>query len=210
MKLKYLDQWARGRFKPMAMLAQTVATSAADCHEVILRSREPWLLTTDEAQSITPANWSTYHRRPLQLEGEMAHFLGAPDDPMGARLAGEIWPELRYRLFDAVREDVKKVLLEGVTREEFDDGNHWWDLYYRWVHMPTLEALVAEEVELEPHYRQWFAEPGLVFFLSVATPCWLEYHRSPWQLLLEARHGSFDSLEKLLRLDPEVAHDPAI
>lgn len=50
----------------------------------------------------------------------------------------------------------------------------------------------------------------LSFYLFVATPCWALYRTSPTLLYRKARQGDFDSLEKLLRLDQLMLHDPTI
>lgn len=50
----------------------------------------------------------------------------------------------------------------------------------------------------------------LGFYLFVSTPCWTLYRMSPTQLYRQARQGDFDSLEKLLRLDQLMLHDPTI
>ncbi len=48
------------------------------------------------------------------------------------------------------------------------------------------------------------------FFLLVSLPCWLLYRQWPTLLYRRARLGHYDALEKLLRLDPLLIHDPAI
>ena len=48
------------------------------------------------------------------------------------------------------------------------------------------------------------------FFCLVSTPCWLLYRISPTRLYRKARLGDLEALEKLLRLDPLMLHDPAI
>ena len=50
-----------------------------------------------------------------------------------------------------------------------------------------------------------------LFFLRVWMPCWMEYGRSPKDLLAEARTGDIDAIEKLLRLDKgAILEDAAI
>ncbi len=48
------------------------------------------------------------------------------------------------------------------------------------------------------------------FYLFVAVPCWLLYRDSATNLYRKARLGDYDSLEKLLRLDALLIHDPSI
>ncbi|MDR3581317.1 MAG: hypothetical protein P4L44_15250 [Oryzomonas sp.] len=48
------------------------------------------------------------------------------------------------------------------------------------------------------------------FYVFVAVPCWALYRMSPTRLYRKAQYGDFDSLEKLLRLDQFLLHDPVI
>jgi len=48
------------------------------------------------------------------------------------------------------------------------------------------------------------------YFVFVIAPCWLLYRMPPTLLYRKARLGDFDALEKLLRLDQLMLHDPAI
>lgn len=50
----------------------------------------------------------------------------------------------------------------------------------------------------------------LGFYLFVSVPCWTLYRTHPAQLYRSARQGNFDALQKLLRLDQLMLHDPAI
>jgi hypothetical protein len=48
------------------------------------------------------------------------------------------------------------------------------------------------------------------FFLFVTVPCWVLYRMSPTQLYFKARSGDYDALERILRLDPLMIHNPYI
>lgn len=48
------------------------------------------------------------------------------------------------------------------------------------------------------------------FYLFVSVPCWTLYRISPTKLYRQARDGKFEALEKLLRLDQIMLHDPVI
>lgn len=83
----------------------------------------------------------------------------------------------------------------------------------------------ASEQELEDEFNQVPASQAakrrmarlvaekpleLSFYIFVAVPCWTLYRTSPTLLYRKARQGDFESLEKLLRLDQLMLHDPAI
>tara|TARA_R110002072_G_scaffold98538_3_gene216785 strand:- start:331 stop:1278 length:948 start_codon:yes stop_codon:yes gene_type:complete len=48
------------------------------------------------------------------------------------------------------------------------------------------------------------------FFIRVWMPCWVLYRELPGILIRKSRLGDHDSLDKLLRLDKSVVHDPRI
>jgi hypothetical protein len=48
------------------------------------------------------------------------------------------------------------------------------------------------------------------FYVFVVVPCWALYRTSPTMLYRKARLGDFEAMEKLLRLDQLMLHDPAI
>lgn len=50
----------------------------------------------------------------------------------------------------------------------------------------------------------------MAFYLFVVVPCWTLYRTFPTLLYRKARQGDFEALEKLLRLDQLMLHDPQI
>ena len=48
------------------------------------------------------------------------------------------------------------------------------------------------------------------FYYLVIIPCWILYQDYPTRLYRKARQGDYDSLEKLIRLDSLMIHDPSI
>jgi len=50
----------------------------------------------------------------------------------------------------------------------------------------------------------------VLFFIRVWIPCWLLYGNFPPNILRSARLGNIDALEKLIRLDGSIIHDPKI
>ncbi len=48
------------------------------------------------------------------------------------------------------------------------------------------------------------------FFYLVHIPCWLLYQESPTRIYRKARTGDYDAIERLLRLDALMIHDPTI
>jgi hypothetical protein len=109
----------------------------------------------------------------------------------------------------------KETLAENLpTPQEFEE-----------IRQMLLELLDASFIDLEKEFsnepvdhdsaaamKQLIADKPLdsSFFLFVEVPCWLLYRVSPTTLYRKARGGDFDALERLLRLDPLMLHDPYV
>lgn len=81
------------------------------------------------------------------------------------------------------------------------------------------EKSIEEEIAKTPvksavarRMKKLLAETPLesAFYIFVAVPCWTLYRMSPIKLYRQARDGKFEALEKLLRLDQIMLHDPVI
>lgn len=53
-------------------------------------------------------------------------------------------------------------------------------------------------------------KPEVYFFCRVVLPCLVAYEVAPLHLLRKAQLGDLDAIEKLLRLDPAMIHEPHI
>ena len=84
-------------------------------------------------------------------------------------------------------------------------GERCWDVAYR-AHVKDVEKTLSGRDELPENLGAMIGKPEIVFFLSVAAPCFLEYRCWPIALLSQARSGDMIALERLLRLDGTVAH----
>jgi hypothetical protein len=73
-----------------------------------------------------------------------------------------------------------------------------------------------EPQPLEPEYVTNFFdfikdyEQELSFFFCVCAPCLLIHQISPYRLYRNAASGNVDAIEKLLKIDPLMLHDPTI
>lgn len=89
---------------------------------------------------------------------------------------------------------------------------------FQWV-LSESEKGIEEEIAKTPaksavarRMKKLLAETPLesAFYLFVSVPCWTLYRMSPTKLYRQARDGNFEALEKLLRLDQIMLHDPVI
>lgn len=82
----------------------------------------------------------------------------------------------------------------------------------------TLRAMLNEldagaqsgTPEEESLFDALLASPAGQYFLRVWWPCWVLYREYPPRLLRAARLGDLDALDRLLRLDKFVVHDPGV
>lgn len=71
------------------------------------------------------------------------------------------------------------------------------------------------EAELDNHQppenlEKFFSSPDFYFLFRVCLPCWVIHFTTPAQLLRKARVRDFDSLKKLIKLDPSTIFDKKI
>ena len=182
-----IEKWGKKFFKPMVEVSQVVAICAEDCHEVIRRSREPWLLSAPEARGIRPKECLRLYRQPLSLEAVALQFLSAPNEPTETDEVAAQWPECRRTCEESFNEAVREAIVKGVSQEVYDEISRDMEKSYRDEHLPMMRSLLRDDEPAPPNFRQWFVQPQFVFFMSVAMPCWLEYHDTPWNLYLRAR-----------------------
>lgn len=101
-----------------------------------------------------------------------------------------------------------------LTENDIVEGKQFWkrllalsfdDLNSDFEDLP-LEEHAAANVEL--CLTKYKMELSFVFL--VFTPCFMLYKMSPGRLYHKARLGDVSAIDKLLRLDPLMLHDPAI
>jgi hypothetical protein len=207
-KMLVIEEWGAAKFKPIVMLAQMVAASAGECHQVILESRRPSKVFRDRLAEIHPNAWLRLYRQPLNIEAMVLELLRSEAEP---QLTGDIlghWPELRSELVvsveNAIRKRLTKWLTTGMPPKVIERCDRYMDRVYERDHLPQMRSLLQGETALATESPNWLYRPEFLFFMSVAMPCWLEYGKQPWELFQQARRGDFHVLENLIRLDPEV------
>lgn len=202
-----IEEWGRGRFKPMAMLAHVVAASAKECHQLILESRGPWLLSREEASGIRPKAWLDLYRQPFRVEAAITQFMDAPSVQQRMAELVDRWPLFRRQLDGILAAVIRDAATKGVSQKLIERSKRYIDRVYNWVHLPSMRRMLQSDESPPAEFRQWLGKPEIVFFMSVVMPCWLEYQQTPWVLFQQARRGEFHALEKLIRLDSEGDKD---
>lgn len=64
--------------------------------------------------------------------------------------------------------------------------------------------------EIQPKIEGEIKDPEIIFFYRVVVPCWFFHQKPPGILLRKARSGNIDALDKLLRIDSSLIHEPRI
>ena len=208
--MEALTEWGRNRFKPMVMLAQVTAPSAERCHELVLKSRGASLLAKFGSQGTDRQRWLDLYRHRDWLEGVMLQFVYDSEAPVEVSAARELAHNVRESLKTGLRDGFTRLLTGKVTEREVRVGNRVMERMYRQEHLPMVMAMLEDNEPVPANAREWLAMPEVLFFLTVAAPCWLEYHVTAWTLYRQACRGKQDALEKLLRLDPDADKDDRV
>lgn len=199
-----LEEWAIGRWKPVAMLAQVVASSAEDCYELLQQAHSGRLRSPDAAASITPKAWARQYRQPYRLAGELLGVLFVPEQMPTSSDDRRQLRGLRRHMLQEFKTGMRNGFTHGCDTKTQKRAKRWLDLVYSRVHVPHLRRSFADGENVPSNANRLLGHPELVFFLTVAVPCWLETRKTPWELRHQAIKGDPIALETLLRIDPDA------
>lgn len=118
---------------------------------------------------------------------------------------GAAWASKNPQKFaDFIRNDV------GIRR--FLKWLHMWMRHLKREYRRNLHDVRLFLVGADPpdplFERELQDKPELYFYCRVVLPCLVAYEVTPLHLLRKVQYGDFDAMEKLLRLDPAMIHDP--
>lgn len=202
----------RGNGQPFLFvhLAVTIASAPDEVRQLL-----SWLTRASKLPANIPpppplADWLPLYRSHRVLQASVIPALGFPPELTNAGL-----DELRA-IHRVPPEELHQEAAQ-LTREEQED------VIRPFVGVPfppddaTIRAMLAEqEAEAESTddgdgpFDAFWTSPAGQFYFRVWLPCWLLYRELPPRLLRRARLGDLDALDKLLRLDKSVVHDPKI
>lgn len=92
--------------------------------------------------------------------------------------------------------------MEVITEAEVNE--------YREEVSDAITSLLVTQDERTTDVTKQSLSLEFVFFLKIYVFCWLEYGEHVITIYRKARHGNFDAIEKLLRIDPLILHDKFI
>jgi hypothetical protein len=205
-----VKKWSEGRPYLIALFAPQMAVMAQDINQAFkqTKSRRVFNHQFPLPNILSWARLYRSHKRPIVfLRIMFSAFSSFGSDSIqlsdsiteGAKLLRNI-PEAQ-NLGQVTEKELSdaKALFDNVLKESFLDIEY--DLSAEPVD-PSMQTAFADLLTEMP------LESG--FFFLVNIPCWLLYRESPTHLYRKARTGDIDALEKLLRLDSLMIHDPLI
>ena len=198
--------WMQGKPPALVAFAMGAVTSADELVDLMRSLRAPEGLPPKLPSPPDVSIWLALYRDHRRLYNCLGGLVGLSAEDHGDAMD---W-------LDGMREldrpDKAALLLESLN----DDPHAVADA------MDTLRndfnaALIEEftdnvstDLADDAAMRSMVGTPEYQFLLRVWMPCRIEYRTYPGLLLRRARLGEIDALEKLLRLDKAVIHDPRI
>jgi len=208
--MHHIEKWAEDRSFLLAVLGPLAASSAQDFSQAFTQLKNRRLGDHQFPLPPLPA-WFRLYRSHRSIDGfQKALFAELfPSGPEVIEFADIVMKELRLRQRGKVEQPetppspeqvaATKEFLQGI-RSDFSQ-----DL------VRDLTGPPPNKAEKEA-FARFLEGKELVasYFMLVHLPCWLLYQTLPSQLYRKARTGDPEALDKLLRLDPLMLHDPAI
>lgn len=205
-----VEKWSKGRPYLIALLAPQVATPAHDINQVFTQFKNRRVFSHQFPLPHLPS-WSQLyrsHRKPAGflriMFSEFSSF-----SPESVQLADSLSEGSKELCKNSVgkspvqitAKDISKAktLLDNALKESFLDIKADFSDESA---TPSDQAAFSEMLSDMPLESS--------FFFLVSIPCWLLYRESPTHLYRKARTGDIDAIEKLLRLDALMVHDPMI
>jgi hypothetical protein len=196
----------------LASLAQSIAVNSDKAYELCLWQRdraldhrlpgrpgqELWLAHYDDSDRIYRVVGDSI---PTPFGGG-SDLLTSRDDLSALSTLAKSKPKQFQRVLKAIGpKKLRRYLTEGVRDALQQYG----------VHLKSLASdLAGDDSEFADVDMLLHEHSEMFFFLTVFVPCLIEYQTFPKELLRQARAGVVDAIEKILRLDASVIHDPAI
>jgi len=204
-----IAEWCKGRPIALAILAPQIASLADATHELLSLAKRDETLSPD----ITPPSLDDWlplyhqHRKTLACLRQLFSLFNfgnllillSESLSKGRRIPPkklqQIWQRLpqttKVKIIHALNMEAQNFL--ATSLQDIDDDLNS-DL------PPEIKAQLLPIMQ----------SPAATFFYKVWTPCLLLYATPPGKLLHRAYLGDLDAMEKLLRLDSSLVHDPRI
>ena len=212
-KMKYLNNWAKGKPLGLVMIAQEFAVDAEACFQFLKLIKSGDRI---EAFSSLPKakGWVKLYRNHRQMQRSVIECLRrfGKNGRMGAEFAEVIF--LRRKTLREAIESMKKQFetMRPFERRRFiSKGQKEVNRLYS-LQLADIEWDINRNIneEFNRKFKEALNEPEIKFFFKAWIPCWFLYGDYAPRLLRRARLGDVKTMEKLVRLDPSVLNDPKI
>lgn len=118
-----------------------------------------------------------------------------------------------FRILERSPKVVEKIV-KSLTPQDIEDGIKYWQMMcsktYEQIREEIEKPIVDQEAKIKFFNLLETDELTLGFYYLVYAPCLLYYSLSPNVLYRNALKQDISAIEKLLKIDPLIVHDPAI
>ena len=200
----------RGTGKPLCFvdIAILIASSAHDVAELLRLAKGE----SKPKQPLPPPPplpvWLSMYRKHREVADcifaslEIVPEHSASEILDDSRLIQSLSYEDRYEIAESMSREEQEILLRLFMGVPFPPNDE--------ILRAALEV-IDSDAESDPHQvDDAFKTPQGQYYFRVWLPCWMMYREYPPRLLRQARLGDSKSLDKLLRLDKSIVHDPKI
>lgn len=187
-----VEKWSQGKHPLIALVAPYVASFARDLHDIYANSKsrkvgsQPLNLPLLTDWYILYRKHRQYYKAFITLVSENSTLFHAVTS-IGATEHNNTSTLTPQQTFDKILHVSFQDYAELIKDEPLDADQH----------ARVQSLLAACQTELD-------------FMFFIYTPCQLFYKTSPSKLYHQAKLGNVSAIDKLLRLDPLLLHDPAI
>lgn len=203
-----VEKWGQGKHPTVAYLAISYALMARTRCEALQTIKERRIFGHQFSLPDLPS-WFALYRSTKSIfayKRLLSHTSDFTDDLIKVFSS--------FRKLDKFLKNSQKVQFIAPSPLELKEANAAWQGMCSQLYVEIGEE-IAQTPPL-PEIQKKFAEAlirdelPLAFYFLVYAPCTLLYTVSPFQLYREAIDGDVKSIEKLLKLDPLIIHDPSI
>ena len=206
-----VEKWAQDKSPLIAILAPQMANTAQDIHLAFQDIKNRRLFTHQFPLPHLPSWFNLYrnHRKSSkftkQLISDFSSF-----SPGSLSFAEGMQSIQQTNLQETLKEFSK------LPRQEREELIREAQKMLKQIVTESFHDLYSDLAEdpIDPQQQDGFLQSleavEASFFYLVIIPCWILYQDYPTRLYRKARQGDFESLERLIRLDSLMIHDPSI
>ena len=216
-KTKYFDEWASDKSPFLASACLSLASCSDDCLEILRKLKSGERIEGD-IQLPPTQKWLGLYRNHRKLyNGFVTAFRSLNDECAKLidfyELIINAFHQIGKMTKEEFKDQIKKVPPEELQKET-ENVRKAFNEYNQFIMEDDVggksDKHQITDTEEKKKIRRFLQTPEVMFYLRVWVPCVFLYGIYPPHLLMKARHGDEDALEKLLRLDKSVIDDPKI